>query len=480
MRFWGIFHILGWVILFVGLTMIPSLIFAWYDNEPDRMAWVYCVVSLILFGFFLKSYCSLSQELSYREGFCAVTFSWLGMAAVGAIPYSFSGVFPDIISPFFESTSGFTTTGATAIVDIEVLPRSILLWRSLTHWLGGMGVVVLSVCILPLLGVGGMQLFKAEAPGPSTDKLTPRIASTAKILWRLYLFLTALEVLLLYWCGMTLFDSFCHTFSTLATGGFSTKNTSIIAYDNPLIEMVIIIFMLFAGINFALHYRFLRGNIKTYFQNSEFKFYVLILLMAFAVVTWNIYGSHYDSLQESARFAAFQVVSISTTTGFITADFNLWPSLSQALLVALMMMGASAGSTGGGFKVIRVIILIKYGLREVRRLVYPKALFQVKLKGNPVPRETLQGVLGLFVVSVFVMIGATFVMSLFGMNILTAFTSVIACLWNIGPGLAQVGAIENYSAVPALGKLFLSLCMIMGRLEIFTVIVLFSPDFWRK
>lgn len=480
MRMNHIAHILGIVTIFMALAMIPAGVLAWFDQEASCYLWGGYTVILLVLGLVVNRVFQMQKELSYREGFAVVSFSWLILGLWGAVPYLFTGVFDQFIPAFFESASGFTTTGATAITDIEILPRSILLWRSLTHWFGGMGVIVLSVSILPLLGVGGMQLFRAETPGPVTDKLTPRIASTAKILWRIYLLFTVVQMGLLYWCGMSWFDSICHTFSTLATGGFSTRNASLIAYQSPAIEGVTTVFMILAGINFSLHYRMLRGDWRAYGKNSELKFYLTILLISFLAITWNTYGSIYDNLWETIRFVGFQIVSLSTTTGFVTADFNLWPSFSQVILVGLMIMGACAGSTGGGTKVIRVLLVMKYGVRELRRLLHPRAVFQLKLRGQTVPKETVQGVLGLFVFSVFLLMGATVVMAFFGLDIVTATTSVIACLWNIGPGLAKVGAVENYAHIPNLGKLFLSGCMIMGRLEVFTVIILLSPEFWRR
>ena len=398
MRFGAIVHVLGLVIIFIGLALLPSAGFAWFDGESTRFIWLAYACGVVVLGFGLNRLISLKSELSYREGFCVVTFGWLSMAVLGAVPYLFSGVFTDVVFAFFESASGFTTTGATVITDIEILPRSILFWRSLTHWLGGMGVIVLSVCILPLLGVGGMQLFRAEAPGPVTDKLTPRIASTAKILWWIYLLFTVVQATLLYFCGMSIFDSVCHSFSTLATGGFSTKNASIISYNNVYVEIVTTVFMLIAGINFALHYRFLKGDLRAHLQNSEFRFYGVILVLALLVVVFDVWGSFYISFLDALRFAGFQVASISTSTGFITADFNQWPALSKVVLLSLMIMGASAGSTGGGFKAIRVLVIFKYGFRELRRLLYPKAVLQIKLKGMAIPKETVHGVLRLICV----------------------------------------------------------------------------------
>ncbi|OED34661.1 hypothetical protein AB834_06165 [PVC group bacterium (ex Bugula neritina AB1)] len=480
MRASHIINTLGIVTVFIALAMLPSTFVAFLNEEPSKYLWLLTFFILATGGGLLYKFCSVKEEISYREGFAVVTLTWFTVGIWGGIPYLFTGVFDSFIFSFFESASGFTTTGATAIVDIEVLPRSILLWRSLTHWLGGMGVVVLSVCILPLLGVGGTQLFHAEAPGPLKDKLTPRIASTAKILWKIYFFFTLIYIVLIYFCGMNFFDAVCHGFSTLATGGFSTKNASLIAYNSLPIEIITIAFMFLAGISFSLYYRLIRGDFRSFFKNSELIFYCFILIISMALIFLNVYKNVYDSLGEALRFVVFQVISLSTSTGFVTADFNEWPPFSQLILLFLMFMGACAGSTGGGLKVIRVILVLKYALRELRCLLYPGAMFQIKLRKNPVSKNIVQGVLSIFVLSIFLIFIASLFMAFLGLDIVTSVTSVLACFFNIGPGLAKVGAVENYAHIPTLGKLILSVCMIMGRLEIFTVIIFLSPEFWKK
>ncbi len=460
--------------------MLPSFAIACYYREYDIMAWA-CSVAITLFlGLFLYKQTHAVKDLNMREAFCVVGLSWIVFAGFGAIPYMISGVLPHFIDAYFEAMSGFSTTGATVIADVEVLSHGVLFWRSLTHWLGGMGVIVLSLVLLPFLGIGGMQLFRAESPGPSTDKLTPKIAKTAKILWLVYVLFSVLEVFLLLGGGMSLFDALCHTFGTMATGGFSTKNASVAAFDSIYLESVIFFFMLVSGINFALHYRFLTGNFSCYVKNRECLFYLGVLLIGIVLVTLNIYGSVYPSLGEALRYGAFQVMSILSTTGFCTADFDVWPAFSKLFLLSLMFFGGCSGSTGGGMKHIRVLLLIKYGMRELKAVLFPKAVLSVKVAHETVPRDVMKNVLGFFVISIFVFFVMSLVMACLGLDLVTAFSSVAATLWNIGPGLAKVGATQNYSHIPYFGKAILSFCMVLGRLEIFTILLLFSPYMWRS
>jgi len=480
MNFSRVLHILSLIVLLIGFAMTPSFLFSCFYREPDLYPWICTILITLLIGYSIYKRTEQVSELNIKEAFCVVGLSWIVFAGFGAIPYLFSGVFSNFIDAYFEAMSGFTTTGATVITNIEALPHGILFWRSFTHWLGGMGVIVLSLVLLPLLGIGGVQLFKAESPGPSADKLTPKIAQTAKILWQVYVLLSVIEVILLYLGGMSLFDSFCHTFGTMATGGFSTKNASIGAFNSLYIEGVITVFMFLAGVNFALHYRFLIGNFNSYFKNKEFVFYSAVIIFAVIAIVLNINGVVYDNLGDSLRYGVFQVVSIVTTTGFCTANFDQWPAFSKLLLVFLMFLGGCAGSTGGGMKHIRVLLLLKYAARELKVVLFPKAVFAIKLGDEPVSKDVMKNVLGFFVISMFLFIGATLAMSLFGLDLVSAFTSVVATLWNIGPGLARVGAIENYAHISYPGKIVLSFCMVLGRLEIFTILLLFTRSMWKK
>ena len=415
-----------------------------------------------------------------REGFAIVTFGWTFFALFGALPFVFSGAIPSYLNAFFETMSGFTTTGSTILTDIEAMPPSLLLWRSLTQWLGGMGIIVLSLAILPMLGVGGMQLFKAEVPGPTTDRLKPRIQDTAKLLWGVYVLLTCVEILLLMAGGMSFFDGLNHAFTTMATGGFSTRNASVAAYNSAYIDWVITIFMFLAGVNFSLHYLALRGKIGDFIRNEEFLFYSSLVIVGTALITMLNIGGTYPGFLDNLRYSAFQVVSIITTTGFGTADYELWPVLCQYLLVFFMFIGGCAGSTGGGMKVARILLLFKHAQVQVYRLIHPRAVRLVKLGDRPVDKDVMQSILGFFALYLGVFVAASFVMAATGMDLDSAGGSVIATLSNIGPGLGSVGPVDNFAHVPATGKLVLAFCMLLGRLELFTVLVLVFPSFWRK
>ncbi len=420
-----------------------------------------------------------SPELTHREGFAVVTLGWVLFGVVGALPYRWSGAVPSAVDAVFESVSGFTTTGATILTDIEALPRSLLLWRALTHWLGGMGIIVLGLAILPVLGVGGMQLFRAEVPGPTADRLRPRIQDTAKLLWGVYVGLTAAEIVLLMLGGLTWFDAVCHAFATMATGGFSTRNASVGAFGSAYVDAVVTVFMLLAGINFALHHAALTGRWRKALRNEELRAY-LALAGGATLVTAAANAGTFASVAENLRYSAFQAVSILTTTGFGTADYETWPFLCQVLLVLLMFVGGSAGSTGGGMKVSRVLLILKHAWAQVWSLIHPRGVRVVKLDGDPVPSEVLQGVLGFFALYLVVVGAGALGMAALGVDPVTSVASVVACVGNIGPGLGGVGPADNYAHLPQLGKALLTFCMLVGRLELFTVLVLFHPNAWRR
>jgi trk system potassium uptake protein TrkH len=404
----------------------------------------------------------------------------LAAGVAGAIPFLLSDSIPHFTDAYFESLSGFTTTGASILKDIERLPPSILLWRSITQWLGGMGIIVLSIAILPFLGIGGMQLYKAEIPSPVVDKLKPRISDTAKTLWKVYILITALQVGLLLAGGMSLFDAVCHTFCTMPTGGFSPKNASIAHYNSPYFDAVIIVFMLLAGINFSLHYRLLRGESTVFGRDPECRLFLSLVGIFILLVTFDIYGSVYDSITTAFRYAAFQVSSIITTTGFVTADYDQWPSLSRNLLILCMFLGGMAGSTGGGMKTMRIMLLAKHAYQEIFRIIHPHAVTTVKLGGKAVPADILSSIWGFFVLYLGIFVISALIMAALGLDVISAFSSVAACIFNVGPGLGSVGPVQNYLHVPFLGKWVLIFCMLLGRLEIYTVIVLLMPEFWRK
>ncbi|MEM7028758.1 MAG: potassium transporter TrkG [Chloroflexota bacterium] len=421
----------------------------------------------------------LDNDVRAREGFAIVTFGWISAAFFGSLPFYISGSIPAFTDAFFETMSGFSTTGGTILNDIEALPHGLLFWRSFTHWLGGMGIIVMSLAILPFLGVGGMQLFKAEIPGPVADKLTPRVTQTAKLLWLVYLVISAAEVILLILGGMDFFEALTHTFGTMATGGYSIKNASIGAYDSAYIDYVIIFFMIIAGSNFALHYRLMTGNFRAYFQNTEFKVFLGIIAGATLIISFDTFFL-YDSLAETVQKTLFQVVAIITTTGYGTADYEQWALSSQFILFVLMFIGGSAGSTSGGMKVMRIYLMIKFVFVEIKRLLHPHAVIPVRMDGVTVPREVILNIVSYFGLFMMIYVASVFAMILLGMNLPTAFGVVAATLNSIGPGLADVGPTDNYAHIPAIGKWLLSFLMLLGRLEIFTVMILFSPAYWRK
>lgn len=431
-----------------------------------------------IFWFFTRK---AERNIGKREGFIIVTITWLVISLFGSLPYLLSNAIPNFTDAFFETISGFTTTGASILVDIESVPKGLLFWRSLTHWIGGMGIIVLSVAILPILGIGGMQLFVAEMPGTgiTSDKLHPRITQTAKRLWLIYVMLTVAEIVLLLLGGMNLFDSICHSFATMATGGFSTQNTSIAGYS-PYIQYIIVLFMIMAGTNFTLHYLGLHGKVKEVWKNEEYRYYILFTF-GFVILITIIMIFHSDIAVEKAfRDSLFQVVSIVTTTGFVTSDYLLWPGNLWIFIFLLMFIGGSAGSTAGGIKIARQILLLKNSALEFKRMIHPKAVIPVRFNGRAVPQDIIHMIMAFFLFYILTFFAGTFIMTLLGLEFDTAIGATIASLGNIGPGLGEVGPVENYSDLPGAAKWLASFLMLLGRLELFTVIILFSPSFWRK
>lgn len=476
----SVFHVLGFLILLIGLMQLIPLLVSFIYMDGSSTGIILSISVSIFFGFLILKSTKAQKELSIRDGFLVVGLGWLFMALFGALPYFFSGSIPTFTDAFFESMSGFTTTGATILTDIEIMPKGLLFWRAFTHWIGGMGIIVLSLAIMPILGIGGMELFKAEAPGPTADKLTPRIKNTAKILWLVYVGITFVEVIFLLFGGMDLFDATCHSFATMATGGFSTKNASIKAFDSTYIDMVITFFMFLAGVNFALHYRFLIGRFNSYFKDFEFRVYLFIALGSTFVLTFsNYFAGVFGSVFESLRYGVFQAVAIGTTTGFGTADYETWTSLSQIFIFLLMFIGGSAGSTGGGMKVIRLIVVIKHGIIELKKMLHPQAVIPLKLGKRVIPKEVAFSIIGFFLLYMSLFVIISIFMTLLGLDFLTAIGASASCIGNIGPGLGNVGPTDNYSFIPAIGKWVLSFTMMIGRLEIYTILVILTGGFWR-
>lgn len=475
-----VLKILGFIAIFIGAAMLLPLPFAWYYGDGDFMPILYSALITLAFGSTALLQRKKNSDIQAKEGFMVVTLGWIIFAGFGSLPYLLSGSIPSFTDAFYETMSGFTTTGATILTDIESLPHGILFWRSLTHWLGGMGIIVLSIAILPFLGVGGMQLFKAEVPGPIADKLKPRVTETAKILWGVYLLLSAVECVLLMIGGMNLFDALCHTFGTMATGGYSTKNTSIAHYSSAYIDYVIIIFMILAGTNFSLHYRWLKGDFKSFLNNWEFKAFISIITVATILIFFDVYGKVFDTVAETIQYVLFQVVAIITTTGYGTADYEQWGLSSQIILYMLMFVGGCAGSTGGGMKVMRILLLVRFAYSEFIRLIHPQAIVSVKLGNNIVDRKTMSNVAGYFVTFSMIAAFSTLLLTFMGIDLVSSLGAVAANINNIGPGLGSVGPTDNYAHFPAVAKWLLSFLMLIGRLELFTVLVLLTPIFWRK
>lgn len=475
----AILRMIGVILMMLGASMLLSMGVALLYGEAQFSGILIASVITMATGFVSWRTPKGSMELSTRDGFAVVTFGWLAMSFFGALPFIFTGAIPDVTEAVFESASGFTTTGASVLTDIEGQSHGVLFWRAFTHWVGGMGIIVFSIAILPFLRVGGMQMFKAESPGPTADKLTPRIRGTAEILWGVYVLLTASETVLLRLGGMSWFDSACHAFATMATGGFSTKNASVAFYASPYIHYVITFFMFAAGVNFSLHYWALRGKPGRYWKNTEFRFYAGIIIVSTLFLTLERLISGVG-LEQSFRDAAFQTAAIATTTGFATADFELWAYAAQVWLVILMLIGGMAGSTGGGMKTVRVLILIRQARIELHKLIHPETIYPIRMGKKVVQDEVIANVLAFFMLYVMIAVFSTFVMAGLGLDLITALTSVIACLSNIGPGLGDVGPTNNYAGIPMAGKWLLTFLMIVGRLEIYTVLVLLTRTYWER
>jgi len=480
----SVFHLVSYLVLFISLAMGACAgVSALYGDGAEVVAQLVRSAGIgVLVGALMHVLTRGPVDLSRKDGFAIVSFGWLAVGLVGAVPYVLTGAIPSPVDAVFETVSGFTTTGSTILTDIEVLPRGVIFWRSLTQWLGGMGVLLLCVAILPFLGVGGMQIYRAEMPGPSKDRLTPRIGNTAKLLYGVYVLLTAAEILLLKLAGMSWFDAVNHTFCTLSGGGFSPYNDSIAHFHSSAIHWIIIFFMCLGGVNFALHYRFfMRGEWRAYGKSEEVRIYLGVILVAVTMVFWNLtlYGIG-ESGSERLRDSFFQVVTVISTTGFATADYDQWPLFSKTMLFLLLFSGGCAGSTSGAIKIMRSQVVIKEIKRQVSLFLQPQRVLQVKMGGKPVPSSTVAAISAFFLCYFAVFLVATLVLSLMLPDLTTAASAVAACIGNVGPGFAAVGPVQNFAEIPSTAKMLLAFCMLLGRLELFTVLVLFAPGFWKK
>ncbi len=525
-------YAIGKMMQLMSIVLCVPLGIAIYDLEkfslsmalshPESAGFILAIVVCFVAGTIVSFICRADRDnQGIRDGYAIVAFAWIVLALIGSIPFVFYFISQSaghdagtlmlcFTNGFFEIMSGFTTTGATILPDVEIIPDSLLFWRSLTHWLGGMGIITLALAIFPAMGVSGYKMFRGEIPGPTADRLRPRLAQTAAILWGVYALLSGIETVLFLLGGMPLFDALCHTFGTMATGGFSTKNGSIGSYGSAYFEWVVIIFMYLAGVNFLLHFNILRGKWRKAVINREFMFYtglILIVAVFFSVLLYSgglkpteeayahhrhnkvpieefdryvtVESSKYENTHDCIRHSLFQTVAITTTTGYGTADFDLWPNVGRMLLLTLMFFGGCAGSTGGGMKQIRILILIKTGWRELRRLTRPKLIAPLRVGSMTVEEDKIINIVAYFILFMLLFALGSFLMTLFVPDLVTAFASTAACINNIGPGLNGVGSIEHYGWIPIPGKWILICCMLLGRLEVFTILIVFRPSFWK-
>ena len=478
MNFKTVFRVAGFTLLVEAAAMLLPMGVALYYGE-DPSPFLKTIGIMVVLGMLSVFALRGQRKFFAREGFFSVGLIWVLSGVFGALPFWFSGQFGSYVDCFFETISGFTTTGSTILTVIEGLPLGLLFWRSFTHWLGGMGVLILTTALLPFLGINSTHLIRAESPGPVKSKLVPRASQSSKILYAIYLALTVIQVLCLRIAGMPLYDSFIHAFGTAGTGGFSNRNLSVGAYGNPTFEIIITIFMILFSLNFALYFLVLTGKIKQALKSDELRFFLAVTAIATAIISINIAASM-PTYADAVRTAAFQVASVISTTGFATADFNRWPELSRMLLVILMFIGACAGSTGGGMKCSRILVILRTIKAQVRSIIHPRAVSVVKLDGAPLSDSTVRTIYTYFATYIFIIFVSALVVGLDNFSFGTTLTAVITCISNVGPGLEAVGPMGNFAAFSPLSKLVLSMCMVIGRLEIFPILVLFSRSAWKR
>ena len=484
-NFKQIARVLAVLQLLIGGLMLTALPFSFYFGSNDEMPFLYsagvCLLAGAVFWYFSQTH---NKSLNKREGYLIVALGWLTMVSFSALPFLFCGKITGLADAFFETMSGMTTTGASILTDIESMPKGILFWRSMIQWIGGMGIIVLTVAIFPLLGIGGIELFSAEAPGPTSDKIHPRIQETAKRLWLIYVALTGVLIVLLKIEGMSFYNAINHAFTTMATGGFSTKNASIAAYDSAAIQYTLALFMIFAGMNYSVTYLALKGRWNKVWRNDEFKFYLLIIVMLAAVVSISVFlvsngEGKVMSFEKAFRDSVFMIASVITTTGFVTADYTAWCPWLTMLFFILLFIGACAGSTSGGIKIIRHLVFLKNSTLEFKRLIHPRAILPLKLNGQVVAPRIMTHIIIFLLLYLFVFVAGSVVMSLMGYDFLTSVGAVATSLGNVGPGIGKVGPVDNFAWLSDEAKWLLSFLMLMGRLELFTILVLMTPYFWR-
>ena len=484
-----ILNILAAMLVVTGLSMLFPALIAFIYGESDLYGHLRSSLICVLLGLPIWVFTRKSKRLNSKDGFAIVTFAWITVALAGSLPFYLTGIIPNFTDAWFEAMSGVTTTGATIIGNsntlphlingIESMPHGVLFWRSFLQWIGGMGIIVFTIAILPLLGVGGVQLFKAEVPGPVADKIKPRVKETAKILWMVYVGFTFLQFLLLGFAGMSWFDSICHAFTTMPTGGFSTQNASIAAYSNPIIHYIIIFFMFIAGVNFTLHFRAITGNYKSYFKDYEFKVYFSILFFATMLIFLNISFSNSGWSHNSFLISLFQSLALMTGTGYSNADYELWPFFSQLLLFFMMFFGAMGGSTSGGMKIARVILLIKYAATETRRMLHSRAIIPIRIGDRTIGDDVIRNTLGFFLIYLSFFVLTALVLTALNYDFTSSLGVAASAIGNIGPAFGSFGPTDNYALLHPIGKWMMTFCMLLGRLEIFTIMVLFSRTFWK-
>ncbi|MFO7892587.1 MAG: potassium transporter TrkG [Longimicrobiales bacterium] len=482
MRLRHLVHVVSLMLLAIAGALAVTTVVAFIYGDGDGVAFVIATAIPLVLGALGYRFTDVTRDLSVKEGYAVVAFAWLSVGLVGSLPFVLTGVVDSPVAAVFESISGFTTTGATVFGDIEALPHGVLLWRSFTQWLGGMGIIVLGIAVLPYLGVGGMQLFRAEVPGPTPERLQPRIAQTAKLLWYVYAGITGAQVILYLFGGLSVFDAVAHAFTTMSTGGFSPKSASIAAFDSAYVQYVTIVFMFLAGVNFALHYRAVASRGRVYVQDAEFRFFAAVLLGAVLLVAALVFlagGAEEVGTERVVRDALFQVVSIGTTTGYVTRDYELWPLGAQLVLLGLMFMGGMSGSTGGGAKTVRIHVLLRHVVAEFKKSVHPRAVVATRVGDKVVGESVLLNVLAFLLLFFILYAAGVLVLGLLGHDLATAVGASAAAIGNIGPGLGEVGAVDNYGWMGPSSHIVLMFLMVAGRLELFTILLLFHPDLWR-
>lgn len=471
---------IGIVIITEGVCMIPSLLVSLIYHEGAAFAFAVSILTSFVAGFLLYKIPIKNGNFYARDGFALVAFSWIAVSVFGAVPFVISKAIPSFIDALFETVSGFTTTGSTILQEVESLPKGILFWRSFTHWIGGMGILVLTLAVLPSVGASFLHIMRAESTGPSTEKLVPKLGQTAKILYTIYTVMTAIMVIVLLIAGMPLYDALIHTFGSAGTGGFSSRNLSVGAYNNVYIEVIITVFTILFGVNFSLYYKLIKGDIRGFLKDEELRFYFGTIIVSIILITIDLYTHGFFSLGQSLRHSSFQVGTIITTTGYSTTDFNLWPTFSKIILVILMFFGSCAGSTAGGIKCIRIVLLLKAAKRDIARIIHPRVVHTVKLNHKVIDEDTLSGTLTFYFTYMTIFAVSTLLVSLDGKDMISTVTAVVTTICNVGPGLGIVGPMGNFSSFSPFSKLIFCFNMITGRLEILPMLVLLSPKAWKK